>query len=76
MKDLCNEDAKYEVYDASAKEQVFSICRKLQKLIPPIRLNSLKADETIRYWLPEIPSSLITRYKEEFIEQTRRQKKI
>ena len=53
------------------KLQVFSICRKLSKLVPPIRLDSNKADETIRYWLPEIPLSLINKYKQEFMEASK-----
>ncbi len=53
------------------KEQVFSICRKLQKMTPMVNLNSPKTDETIRYWLPEISPKLIMLYKKEFIENTK-----
>lgn len=52
-----------------AKEQVFSICAKLTKMVPAIPLQSSKADETIRYWLPEVPLGLISLYKKEYIEK-------
>ena len=53
-----------------SREQVFSICDKLTKLIPPIDLKSKKADETLRFWLPEISWDYIEMYKREFLDQT------
>jgi hypothetical protein len=53
-----------------SREQVFSICDKLTKLIPPIDLKSKKADETLRFWLPEISWDDIEMFKREFLAQT------
>ncbi len=49
------------------KEQVFRLCHKLTKMIPPIDLKSAKADETLRFWLPEISWEDINLYKKEFM---------
>lgn len=49
------------------REQVFSLCRKLTSMIPPINLKSKKADDTLRFWLPEISWNVIELYKKEYI---------
>lgn len=49
------------------KEQVFSICHKLTTLRPPIDLRSKKADETLRFWLPEISWDFIELCKKEYL---------
>jgi len=52
------------------RDQVFSICQKLTSLRPPIDLKSKKADETLRYWLPEISWNEIELFKKEYISQS------
>lgn len=49
------------------KCQVYRLCRKLKRMRPPIDLNTEKADETLRFWLPEISWGDIEQYKMEFI---------
>lgn len=56
------------------KKQIYGICRKLSGMKPPIRLESPKTDETIRYWLPEIPIELISRYKKEYLEENKQER--
>ena len=52
------------------REQVFRLCEKLIKMRPSIQLNTQKADETLRFWLPEMTWGDIERYKQEFLKKT------
>ena len=56
----------------NSREEIFSICQSLQKMIPPIDLKSAKADETLRYWLPDLSWDIIDKHKKEFIAQQSR----
>jgi hypothetical protein len=49
------------------REQVFNICRKLSNLIPPVNLHSEKADETLRFWLPDMSEKDRERFKQEYL---------
>jgi len=55
----------------NSKEQVYKLCQKLASLRPPIDLRSDKADETLRFWLPEISWEEIEKFKKEFIAEGR-----
>jgi|GEM_PF-5352925 hypothetical protein len=52
-----------------SKEQVYRLCQRLSSLRPPIDLRSDKADETLRFWLPEIPWEVIEKFKKEYIAE-------
>ena len=58
--------------DNDLREEVYGICRKLEKMIPPVDLNSLKADEIISYWLPEIHTEVIKRLKRSYLSENKR----
>jgi hypothetical protein len=56
--------------EENLQAEVFTICKKLEKMVPPVNLKSVKADEIISYWLPEVNPETIKKLKFAYLNKT------